>query len=309
MKLDSDVIVIGSGIAGITATIYLRRANLDVIVVEKEMPGGLLNKISNIENYPGFERINGTDLAMKLNNHMMNYEPRYEYGNLIEIIDHGSYKTVKTDVAVYNTRFVILAMGRVPKKLNIEGEAELENRGISWCATCDGFLYKGKDVAVIGGGNSALQETQYLTALASSVTLINRSENYRADASLVEEVKSDERIKVLENKKTVRFNAEDNKLSSITVRDVKTGVEEDVYVDGAFIYTGQTPVSESLESLNILDENRYVAVDENQQTKVENIYAAGDIVAKDLYQLVNASSEGAIAASEIIKKSHRKVIN
>lgn len=309
MKLDSDVIIIGSGIAGITAAIYLKRANLDVIVVEKEMPGGLLNKISSVENYPGYASINGTDLAMKLYDHMMGYEPRYEYGNLVEITDHGDYKTVKTDAAVYNVKYVLLAMGRVPKKLNIEGEQELEGRGISWCATCDGFLYKGKKVAVIGGGNSALQEAQYLAALASDVTLINRSFNYRADASLVDEVKADDRIKMLENKKMVRFNEKEGKLYSITVMDIATKEEEEVLVEGAFIYTGQTPVSASLESLNILDDQRYVKVNNKQETAIENIYAAGDIVAKDLYQLVTASSEGALAANEIIKKSNRKVIN
>ena len=183
-----DTIVIGAGVAGMTAAIYLKRANTNVLLLEKEMPGGQINKTTEIENYPGFTKINGTDLALSIYEQVKQNNIDYKYGNVIDIILKRNKKIVKTNKEEFECKNIILATGRVPKKLGLENEEKLVGRGISYCAICDGMFFKDKIVAIIGGGNSALQAALYLSNICTKVYVINRSTKLRADNVVIEKV-------------------------------------------------------------------------------------------------------------------------
>lgn len=291
-----DVIIIGAGVAGISAAIYAKRSNLNVMIIEKESPGGQINKTATVENYPGFVKIDGPELAYKLFEQLQNLKIEYKALEVNEIIDNKDYKKIITNKDIFKTKTVIIATGRIPKKLGKENEEKLYGKGISFCSICDGNLYKNKNIAVIGGGNSAVEESLYLSSLASNLTLIHRSENLRADEKLVNDIKSKSNINILYNTEVKKFNIDNNKLSSI---EIKTNDERDskiLKIDGVFVFIGYEPASNFLENLNILDENKYVLVNSKMETKIPGIYACGDIIKKEVYQIVTAEAEGAIAA-------------
>jgi thioredoxin reductase (NADPH) len=294
-----DVIVIGSGPAGMTAAIYAKRAGLNVLILEVSAPGGQINKTVLIENYPGFKEIDGPSLAMKIFEQVTSLNIEYRYGNVLEIVDEGDNKLVKTDKEELLCKAVIIATGRKSKELGIENEKRLTGRGISWCAICDGPLFKNKEVVVIGGGNSAAEESLYLSEIASKVTLIHRRNELRADNILQNRIKSNPKIEVLWDTIPIKFNEKDNKLASITVINKNTNQEYDINCAGVFIYVGFVPVTNMLEHYDILDELGYVITDENMRTKVKGIYAAGDVRKKELFQITTAISDGAIAAISV----------
>ena len=291
-----DVIIIGAGVSGISAAIYAKRSSLKVMIIEKESPGGQVNKTAIIENYPGFVKIEGPELAYKLFEQLQNLKIEYKALEVNKIIDNIDYKTIITNKEVFKTKTVIIATGRIPKKLGKENEDKLYGNGISFCSICDGNLYKDKNIAVIGGGNSAVEESLYLSSIASNLTLIHRGENLRADKKLIDDIKSKSNINILYNTEVEKFNIDNNKLTGI---EVKTKDERDskiLKIDGAFMFIGYEPASKFLETLDILDENNYVLVDNKMETKIPGIYACGDIIKKDVYQIVTAEAEGAIAA-------------
>lgn len=289
-----DTVIIGAGIAGMTAAIYLKRSNLDILLIDKDAPGGQLNKISTIENYPGYLQISGPELSQKLFEQINNLNIEYHYGNALEIIDENQIKIVKTNQEEIKTKTIILALGRTPNKLNLENEEKLLNKGISYCALCDGPLFKNKEVAVIGSGNSAVEESIYLSNICKKVTLIIRSNNFKAEETLLNQLKNKENIEIKYNSVVNTIIGENNKLKAIKLTN-----NELINIEGLFIYIGSTPNINFLETLNLETEKNFIKVDKNMQTSIKGIYAVGDVIKKDVYQLTTATSEATIAAISI----------
>ena len=292
-----DVIIIGAGVAGISAAIYAKRSNMNVLIIEKDAPGGQVNKTSVVENYPGFTSIEGPELAYKLFEQLRELNVEYKALEVKKIVNNEEYKTIITNNGEYKTKTVIIATGRNPKKLGKENEDKLYGKGISFCSICDGNLYKEKNIAIIGGGNSAAEEGLYLSNIASHLTIINRSNKLRADESMVSELRKRENIEILYNTEVEKFNIEDNKLSSLTLKNNEDEIESNLDVSGVFIFIGYEPASEFLKDLDVLDDNNYVIVNNRMETKIPGIYACGDVIKKDVYQIITSESEGAIAAT------------
>ena len=293
-NLDYECIIVGSGIAGITAAIYLKRYNIKTLLLEHEVPGGQIIKSSQIENYPGFNSMNGAEFSEKLYNQIKYLDIDLKIEKVISIENNEEYKIVKTKNNNYKTQYIILATGRKPNKLNIENEEELIGKGISYCATCDGMFFKDKDVVIVGGGNSALEETLFLSKIVKNITIINRSDKLKADKILQEKVNNLPNVKILYNKNIKRLIQKNELLDSIELDDNTI-----IKCEGLFIYIGLKPKLNYLDNLNIEMENNYIIVNENKETSIKGIYAVGDIIKKDLYQLITAASDGAIAANSI----------
>lgn len=275
------------GISGITAAIYAKRSNKKVLLIDKGMPGGLLNNIDSINNYPGLPNISGPDFASKLLEQITLLEIPYKLEKVITMNLDGAEKIIKTSNNEYRAPNIILALGRKPKFLGLEDEKELLGHGVSTCAMCDGFFYKGKDIAVVGTGNSAIQETVYLSKLVNKIYLINRRDGFRADAMLVDELKALPNVEIIYNSNIKKLNKKEEKLDSITLDDGST-----IQVSGLFLYIGFTPATEIVDS-QILDESGYIQVDDNFETSLKGVYAIGDCLNKDIYQLITAAADGA----------------
>ena len=294
-------VIIGSGVAGMTAAIYLKRARKDICILENGVPGGQITLASSVENYPGFSSITGSDLALNIYNQVLNLGVTYKYTKANQVKVEDDFINVITDKEEIKCKNLIIATGRAPRKLEVTLEDRLVGSGISFCATCDSSLYKDKKVAVVGGGTAALEEAIYLSKICNNVTLIHRRDTFSATDALVNDVKNTKNITILTNRTVKEFKVNDNKLSGIVLED-KQNNQEEITVDGCFEYIGQVPNTKIFENLDILDDKGYVNVDKNYQTKIPGIYAVGDCVKKDLYQVVTACSEGAIAANNIIKQ-------
>ena len=297
-----DCLIIGGGIAGLTAAIYLKNANKKVLVIEKAVVGGILNKISEIENYPGFKIIKGPDLAYKLYEQAKYNEIEILNDTVIDIDQQDDRCIVKLKDKKLTSKYLILATGKEARKLNLENEDKLLGKGISYCALCDGPLYKNQDVCVIGAGDSALLETLYLANICSSVTIINKYDKFKCKESMLNQVKERENVSILYNSITKSLNMEDDKLKSITY--TKEGQDFDLEVSGAFVYIGSTPNLFDLATLEL--DGNYIKVDSTMKTSLERIYAVGDVIKKDIYQLANAASEGMVAAINIIKRLNKE---
>lgn len=295
MKSNFDCIIIGAGVAGMTSAIYLKRYNIDVLLLEKGAPGGQITQTPRVENYPGYISIDGATLAMNMFAQVNNLKVDYRYGNVIKIENLNNEKIIYTENEEYHTKTIILAMGRTPRKIGLELENQLVGRGVSWCATCDGMFYKNKEVAVIGGGNSALEEAIFLSTICKKVHILYRGKKLRADQMLQDRV--NEKIEVhyfTEVKKIIEKN---EKLDSIIV--VENNKEKEMKIECLFIYIGFEPDIKCLTNLNINLDSDYVIVNEKMETNIEGIYACGDIIKKDLYQLSTAVGEGSIAAYQV----------
>ena len=299
MNLDYDVIIIGSGPAGLAAAIYATRANLKTLIIEAEAPGGKLLKTYEIENYPGISKIAGVDLAMQMMEHSSLFGAKTEYGAVNNIEDHKEYKKVILSNKELTCKAVIVATGTKERMLDLPHANELIGKGISYCAVCDGAFYKNKEVVVIGGGNSALEEAIYLTKLVDKVTIIIRRDQFRADDLVVDHVKENPKIEIIT--KSIRHNiiTNDNKVAGLEIKNVDTDEISLVKCEGIFPYIGADPATSFLKDFNILDENGYIIVNENMETAVEGIYAAGDVTKKQLRQVVTATNDGAIAANSV----------
>lgn len=298
MKLDYDVIVVGSGPAGITSAIYLKRANINVCVMEKSAPGGQLNKSSTIENYPGFEKITGPELAYNFYEQILKLNIPFINEEVIEIEDKASYKIIKTNKKTYTCKGVILALGRKPRSFDNKNVSLLEGKGVSYCSLCDGPLFKNQDVSIIGGGNSALEESLYLADICKSVTIINRRDVLRGDKMLVDKVLKKDNINILYNSEVVEFNKQDDFLESLTINT--NGKLNKLEVKACFIFIGYVPATDFLNNLDILDEKGYIKTDKNLKTDIPFIYACGDTINKEVYQIVTATGEGAVSAISFI---------
>lgn len=298
MKLDYDVIVVGSGPAGITSAIYLKRANINVCVMEKSAPGGQLNKSSTIENYPGFEKITGPELAYNFYEQILKLDIPFINEEVIKIEDKTSYKIVETNKKTYTCKGIILALGRKPRSFDNKNVSLLEGKGVSYCSLCDGPLFKNQDVSIIGGGNSALEEALYLSDICKSVTIINRRDVLRGDKMLVDKVLKKDNINILYNSEVVEFNKKDDFLESLLINT--NGKLNKLDVKACFIFIGYVPATDFLSNLDILDEKGYIKTDKNLKTDIPFIYACGDTINKQVYQIVTATGEGAVSAISFI---------
>lgn len=298
MKLDYDVIVVGSGPAGITSAIYLKRANINVCIMEKSAPGGQLNKSSTIENYPGFEKITGPELAYNFYEQILKLDIPFINEEVIKIEDKTSYKIVETNKKTYTCKGIILALGRKPRSFDNKNVSLLEGKGVSYCSLCDGPLFKNQDVSIIGGGNSALEEALYLADICKSVTIINRRDVLRGDKILVNKILNKKNINILYNSEVVEFNKKDDFLESLTINT--NGKLNKLDVKACFIFIGYVPATDFLSNLDILDEKGYIKTDKNLKTDIPFIYACGDTINKQVYQIVTATGEGAVSAISFI---------
>lgn len=290
------VVIIGSGIAGMTAAIYLKRAGIDPLVIEEDTPGGQLNKINVIENYPGFIKTDGPTLCEEIYKQVESLEVEYLYDKVIKTNLTKKEKEIITVNKKIKCDYLIIATGRLSKKL-FRDDDDYAGKGISYCALCDGNLYKGKNVAVVGGGNSALEEVQYLSNICKNVTIISRSEELIADEALVEDVLARKNVKVVYNSNVSEYNIENGKLQSVLLDTGKT-----LEVSGLFISIGSSP---SAEIFNVEKSKGFINVNEFCETSVENVYACGDVIKKVAYQLTTAAGEATTAAYEIIKKDKK----
>ena len=291
-----DVIIIGAGPAGISASIYLKRANVNCLLLESEAPGGLLNKIHKIENYPGFTDDTGSILAFRMYSQVESLGIDLKIEKVINIKStNGSYE-VFTKNNTFISKYIIIATGKTPKKLEIKNSEKYEGKGISYCAVCDGALYRNKDIAIVGGGNTAIDTANYMSNIANKIYIINRSSNLRADQKGQEEIKKLENVNVLYNTKLKDIIGDDTGVQGVVLED---GTE--INLSGIFVCIGQTNNSAFYQNLNLKTDNRGIVVDKDLKTTANNVYACGDSISKDLYQVVTATSEGAMVASNIIK--------
>ena len=290
MKYDFECVVVGAGIAGMTAAIYLKRANVNVLILDNDAPGGLLNKISVIENYPGFINISGPDLAYRLYEQVKALNVEIRYGKVLNIDNH----IVTTDIEKISTEKVILAVGRKARKL--DNTNNLKN--ISYCALCDASLYKDKIVAIVGCNNTAIEEALYLSDMCKQVIVLCRNSSLKGEEALIDRLKAKENVDLQYNCVINTLMSDDNILTKIITNN------GDFIVDGMFVAIGYEPNIEFLNSVN--KDNGYIVVNDNMQTNIDYIYACGDIIKKDVYQLTTAVGEATTAAINV-KKQLRKI--
>ncbi|PEA11299.1 thioredoxin-disulfide reductase [Bacillus cereus] len=291
-----DVIIIGAGPAGMTAAVYTSRANLSTLMLERGIPGGQMANTEDVENYPGYESILGPDLSNKMFEHAKKFGAEYAYGDVKEVIDGKEYKTIIAGKKEYKTRAIIVASGAEYKKIGVPGEAELGGRGVSYCAVCDGAFFKEKELVVIGGGDSAVEEGVFLTRFASKVTIVHRRDTLRAQKILQDRAFQNEKVDFIWNHTIKEINDTNGKVGSVTLVDVNSGEETEFKTDGVFIYIGMLPLSKPFVELGITNENGYVETNERMETKIPGIFAAGDVREKMLRQIVTATGDGSIAA-------------
>lgn len=293
-----DVIIVGSGPAGLTAAIYATRANLKTLIIESYMPGGKLSKTYEIENYPGIEKIGGSDLAIQLMNHGLKFGAEMEYG---EVLNISADKTVTlNDGRQFMAKSVIVASGTKERTLQLPQAEMFTGRGISYCAVCDGSFYKDQDVMVIGGGNSALEESLYLSKLVNHIYIVIRRDQFRAEEGIVQRVLAEPKISIIYKHIPEALLIEENQIKGMRLRNVEDNTTQDVAISGIFPYIGADPCTEFVPK-EILDDKGYVLANNQMETAIPGIFAAGDVIVKELRQVVTACGDGAVAANSAIR--------
>lgn len=293
-----DLLIIGAGPAGLTAALYASRAGASVIVLDGGAPGGKLNLTAEIENYPG-AKMKGPELAYSMYEQCLSFGAKYEYGEVTKIKNCDDHKVVYVGEKTYEAKYVLIATGTKERKMNIPHEEEMTGRGVSYCAVCDGPFFKGKTVTVVGGGNSAIEESIYLSDIVKKVNVIVRRDVLRADQYLVDKLNEKENIEIHYLKKPHSIEVVDQKVVGLIVEDSNTKELSTIETQGIFPFIGLDPITDFVKDLNIIDEYGYILVDENQETSVKGIFAAGDVTSKQLRQVVTATNDGAIAGQYI----------
>ncbi|MFJ6209787.1 thioredoxin-disulfide reductase [Lysinibacillus sp. NPDC092081] len=294
-----DVVIIGAGPAGMTAAVYTSRANLSTLMIERGIPGGQMASTEEVENYPGFDTILGPELSTKMFDHAKKFGAEYAYGDVTEIIDSEEYKTIKSGTKEYKTRAIIISTGAEYKKMGVPGEKELGGRGVSYCAVCDGAFFKQKNLVVVGGGDSAVEEGVYLTRFADKVTIVHRRDKLRAQKILQDRAFANEKIDFIWNATVKEINEANGKVGSVTLQSTIDGTESDFATDGVFVYIGMLPLTKPFEPLGILNDAGYILTNDTMETTVPGIFAAGDVREKSLRQIVTATGDGSIAAQAV----------
>ena len=295
-----DIIVVGAGPAGLSAAIYGARSSKKVLVLEAKNYGGQIINTLDIENYPANNHISGFDLATKMYEQAKDLGAIIKFEKVIEIKNNSKYKEVITTNNKYKCKSLILATGSENRKLGLDNEDKLLGKGVSYCATCDGSFHKGKTVAVVGGGNAALEDALYLSDIAKKVYLIHRRDTFRGEESTLNKLKGKENIEFIYNSNVTNLNENNGVLESIIITD-KEGNTKKLKVSAVFIAVGQVPENQNFAKTIKLNEKGYIVAKENCHTNRKGIFVAGDARTKELRQLVTATSDGAVAATEAIK--------
>lgn len=294
-----DVIVIGAGPGGMTAALYASRSNLDTLLIEKGIPGGQMNNTATVENYTGFGAIEGPDLAAQMYEGSMQFGADYVFGDVkaIEKADE-TIKEVHTKDKIFKTHAVVISTGSEHRKLQVEGEEEFNGRGVSYCAVCDGAFFKNRDIVVVGGGDSAVEEGVYLTQFADKVTIIHRRDELRAQQILQDRAFENDKVEFLWDSEVEKIDGGDS-VSTLTVRNTKTSESSEFDAEGVFIYIGLLPNTEAFADLGITDEEGWIVTDEQMRTKIPGIYAVGDVRQTPLRQIATAVGDGAQAGHDV----------
>ena len=295
-----DLIIIGGGPAGLSAAIYALRARLNLILIEKMAIGGQIALSDNIGNYPGFPSLSGVELMQKFEEHAKGLDLNIVYDEVKDITDAGEYKIIRGVDGTYQTKTVILTVGASPKRLNIPGEREFTGRGVSYCATCDGPFFKDEDIAVIGGGDTAVKEANYLTKIVKSIVLIHRRKEFRAEKIIQDRLHNAKNVTLELEHIPVSINGTKT-VESVTIENVKTKERTTVPVKGVFIFIGIIPQTSFLKNLE-KDENGFIKTDHyTLMTSMPGVFCAGDAHSKKLLQVSTAVGEGALAATSAIE--------
>lgn len=300
MEKQFDVIVIGCGPAGMTAALYAKRAGLSVAIFEKAQVGGQISVTEKVANYPGFTSVNGADLSQKMFEQVCENQIAVEFAEVTSVDLTKQVKTIVADGETYKAKAVILSMGAKARELGVEGEAQFCGKGVSYCAVCDGGFYRNKTVALVGGGNTAIEDIVYLSNLATKIYHIHRRSEFRAENAVIDEYnnirkQNPQQIEQLLGYTVSKING-DGKIKSVTIKNVADGSEKEVFIDGLFVAAGRVPQTEILAGQIELKDG-YIVVDDKMQTNLKGVFAAGDICVKTLRQIVTATSDGAVAAT------------
>jgi len=290
-----ELVIIGAGPAGLSAAIYGRRAGLDVLLLEKGVPGGQINITEEIENWPGVEHATGPELAAMFRSHAEKFKTEFRDVDVTAVEVRDGVKVVITNKGEIEAEAVIIATGAYFRRLGCEGEAEHIGQGVSYCAVCDGAFFEDEEIAVVGGGNTAVEEGEYLTTFASKVYIIHRRDEFRADRAAVERALSNPKIVPVWNTVVEKIEG-DGMVENLVLKNIKTGEVSDLPVAGVFMFVGQSPHDEPVKGLVEASKGGWIKTNDSMETSVEGIFAAGDVRDKGLRQVVTAASDGAIAA-------------
>ena len=295
-----DIIVVGAGPAGLTAAIYARRASKSVLALEAKAWGGQIINTPDVENYPVIAHISGVDFANDLYRQATALGAEVRLEKVVSVQTQGDCKLVQTTKDEYRAGAVILATGSENRKLGVEREQALTGRGVSYCATCDGNFFRKRDVAVVGGGNTALEDALYLAEIVNKVYLIHRRDSFRGEESTVARLREKENVEFVYNANVTALLGE-KRLTGVEVTDKLTGAKRTLAIDGLFVAVGRIPENESFRALIDVDEAGYAVAGENCHTRVPGVFVAGDNRTKEVRQLVTAAADGAVAATEAVK--------
>ncbi len=297
-----DVVIVGAGPGGLTAAIYARRAGLTALVIEKAIEGGYVSQTYTVENFPGFREISGVELGQKFAEHARAFGTEITYAFVTKVELDGEYKIITLDNGTkVRSKVLVISTGTKPRSLNIPGEQEFRGKGVTYCAACDGYLFKDKDVVVIGGGDSACDEAHFLSKIVNSITIVQNLPYLTAAKVLQDRVYSNPKIKVITNSIAKEFRG-NKKLEEVVIVNNETKEETVLKADGVFIYVGLVPQTDIVKDLVRTNEYGYLIADDNCETNVPGIYAVGDVRIKNLRQIVTAAADGAIAIEHAAKK-------
>ncbi len=289
-----DIIIIGGGTAGLTAGIYAVRAGKTALVLESKAFGGQIINTPEIENYPGLKNVSGFEFAMNLHSQATDLGVKSEYDKVVSLIDDGEIKTVVTENAKYQCKSIILATGAKNRTLGLENEEDLIGMGVSYCATCDGAFFRGKDTAIVGGGNTAFEDALFLSHYCSKVYVIHRRDKFRGEEKLLERLSKRENVELVLDSVPTKLIAKIN-LDAVEVENVKTKEKREIPISGLFVAIGQIPDNKSFENLVELDKGGYIVSGEDCKTKTPGVFTAGDCRTKTVRQLTTAAGDGAVA--------------
>ena len=294
-----DVIVIGAGPGGMTAALYAARANLSVLMLDRGVYGGQMNNTAEVENYPGFKSILGPDLAKEMYDSSTQFGAEYAYGTVTGVtVQADGTKLVTTEDDTFETKALIIATGSEHRKLGVPGEEEYGGRGVSYCAVCDGAFFRNKDVAVVGGGDSAIEEGTYLAQIVDSVNVFHRRDQLRAQKILQDRAFANEKMHFTWDTVVTEIVGDGQKVTGVKTHNKKTGEDREVPVAAVFIYVGILPITEPFKDLGITDEEGWIVTDDQMKTKIPGIFAVGDVRKKNLRQITTAVGDGGIAGQQ-----------
>lgn len=299
-KQEYDVIIIGAGPGGMTAAMYASRANLSVLMLDRGIYGGNLNNTAEIENYTGFKSVKGPDLAKQMYEGATQFSAEYAYGTVTKIELDGNIKNITTDMnETYRAKAVVIATGSDQRHLHVPGEEEFSGRGVSYCAVCDGAFFKNKNLIVVGGGDAAVEEGEYLTQLAAKVTVLVRRDVLRAEPIIQASAMKNDKMEFIFNTSVTEIVGDDIKVTGVKTKNNVTGETGEIAADGVFIYVGNVPMTKNFTNLDILDDQGWIKTDERMQTSIPGIFAIGDVRETPLRQVATAVGDGAIAGQQV----------